>query len=365
MRHPLLLGRAVTSADDVFVIADIGKNFIQTKEDRPMEEYIRNAKVLVDAAVEAGVDVVKFQTHVVDDEQLDVRVEAPHFKGHDRFAWVKRNTDATPLAFWQELKAYCETKGVPFFSTPMSRKAAEKLTSIGVPLWKVASGDVRDLVLLNYIISTKLPIIFSTGMVSLAELDQVMKHLRPSGVPLTVLYCVSKYPCPPEHFNLATIDLFRRKYPDVRVGFSDHSIGHDVALAAAKIGASVIEKHFSLSRDLWGPDHKVSMTPQEMTAMMRAIRSKEYLDVDSSAYYGQEDRELEGAANEFRPYFLKSLVAGKDIAAGTSLTEEMLYAMRPLAFAGGLPSEELPSILGRTLARDVRQYDPITSDLLS
>ena len=124
--------------DKVFFIAEIGKNFIQTEEDRPVEEYLENAKKLVDAAVESGADAVKFQTHEVEDEQLNIDIVSPHFKGSDRYSWVTRNTKATPFEeFWKPLKTYCDNKGIIFFSTAMSRKAAEKLDKVGVPFWKV------------------------------------------------------------------------------------------------------------------------------------------------------------------------------------------------------------------------------------
>ena len=158
--------------EEVFVVAEIGKGFIQTKEDQSVEQYLENAKRLVDAAVSAGVDAVKFQTHEVEDEQLPIDIVSPHFTGADRIRWLTRNTNATPLdRFWAPLKRHCEEQGMLFFSTPMSRKAAQKLEELDVPLWKVGSGDTQDYVLLDYLAATGKPIIISTGMVSLQELD--------------------------------------------------------------------------------------------------------------------------------------------------------------------------------------------------
>lgn len=351
--------------DHTFIIADIGKNFIQTADDRPVEEYLMNAKQLIDAAVNAGVDAVKFQTHEVEDEQLNIDVTSPHFKALDRYRWVKRNTEATPLHFWQELKAYCDANGTLFFSTPMSRKAARKLTKVDVPLWKVASGDVFDFVLLNELTRTKKPIILSSGMINLAELKTIISYLRLQGALPSILYCISQYPAPKEYFNLATIEHLKETYPDLTIGFSDHSLGHDIALAAVKVGTRIVEKHFSFSRDLWGPDHKVSMTPAEMKAMVAAIRSNAFKDIDLSPYYGYKEKELEGATNEFRPYFFKSLVAGTDVAAGSILTEEMTFAMRPQLAGLGLPSQELPNVIGKTVSKDLKTYDPITPAILA
>lgn len=350
--------------DKIYFIAEIGKNFIQTEHDVPIEEYLQNAKDLVDAAVDAGADAVKFQTHIREDEVLNIDFTSPHFTGSDRYSWVGRNETITPIEeFWKPLKAHCKAKGIAFFSTPMSRKAAVLLNELEVPMWKVGSGDVQDYVLLNYLISTGKPLIISTGMVSLAELDGVIAYID-GRVPLTVLYCVSQYPCPPELFNLSTIEYLKEKYPDVTVGFSDHSITHDAVMGALKLGAAVIEKHFSFSRDLWGSDHKASLTPSEYKEMVQMAREHVYESADIAKFYGDTQRELEGAHNKFRPYFNKALVAGRDIGEGEVLSEEILYAVRPVLHAGGLPANELPNVIGKRTNVALAKYAPITLDVL-
>ena len=350
--------------DNVFVIAEIGKNFIQTEDNQTVEEYLENAKELVDEAVLAGCDAVKFQTHELEDEILSVNIVSPHFKGSDRVSWIMRNMNATPLeAFWKPLKAYCDEKGIIFFSTPMSRKAAYKLDKVGVPFWKVGSGDVQDYAMLDSMIETGKPIIISTGM-GLAEVDDIVKHITGKGVLLVVLYCISQYPAPKEYFNLATIEHFIEKYPEVVIGFSDHSLGYDVALAAVKLGAKVVEKHFSLSRDLWGADHKVSMTSGEMKEMVDAIRSGKYKDIDEGEYYGTKEKELEGANNMFRPYFNKALMAGADIPEGAIITKEMVFAMRPKMYAGGLPAERFYDVVGKRAKNNLKKYDPLVMEVL-
>lgn len=350
----------------IFVIAEIGKNFIQSEEDKSVSEYLENAKKLVMAAKESGVDAVKFQTHEIEDEVLNIDFTSPHFTGSDRYSWVTRNMKATPLeTFWQPLKRHCDEIGITFFSTPMSRKAAMKLEALGVPFWKVGSGDVQDYVLIDFLLETRKPIIISTGMVGLIELDEVVRYIKGRGGELVVLYCVSKYPCPLEHFNLATIELFREKYPQVLIGFSDHSVdSHDVDLAAVKLGARVIEKHFSFSRELWGSDHKASITPEEMSLLVSALRKKEYEYVDATSYYGDKGRELEGAQNQFRPYFNKTLVAACPIPGGTVITRDMIYAMRPRLYAPGFASNQLRSVLGKVTRRSVAPYEPFSPDIL-
>ncbi len=353
----------------VFIIAEIGKNFIQTQEERSVLEYLENAKALVRAAKDAGADAVKFQTHYVEDEQLNINVVSPHFKGADRYSWVTRNMQATPLnEFWRPLKAYCNEIGIIFHSTPMSRGAAQILQQLDVPFWKVGSGDILDFVLLDYIAKTKKPIIISSGMSTLEELDVTMDFLKRRNADVLLLHCVSKYPCPPEELRLGTMDMLRQRY-GVAIGFSDHSIGIDVALAAAALGAQVIEKHFSFSRDLWGADHKVSMTPDEMKQLVDGVRAIEKNPARKAEYLkkdivkrgmGTGEKVLQEDEAVFRPYFRKSLMAGRDISAGTVLVPEDMYAMRPQKFAGGLPSEQYESVLGKKTAQPLRKFDPIT-----
>ncbi|MBU0649363.1 N-acetylneuraminate synthase family protein [Patescibacteria group bacterium] len=344
----------------VFVVAEIGKNFIQSEEDRSIEEYLANAKTLIELAKESGADAVKFQTHNVEDEQINFNIVSPHFSGSDRYRWVSRNTAATPLEFWQELKRYADELGIIFFSTPMSRGAAQKLEKVGVPLWKVGSGDVLDFVMLDFMAETKKPIIISSGMSFLGEVDRVIDFFKKINSEVYLMHCVSKYPCPAEELNLKTIEFFKKRY-GLPVGFSDHSLGYESAVAAANMGASIIEKHFSLSRDLWGADHKISMTPEEFTVMVEKIREGVRIDLID---YGVETKLLRDEEAVFRPIFRKSLVAGTDIEAGAVLTGEKIYAMRPQAYIGGLPSEEYKNVLGRVAKRSLKKYEPITYKIL-
>lgn len=363
-----------TIVNGVFIIAEAGKNFMHTQEDRPVEEYLDNAKQLVDEAIAAGADAVKFQTHVVEDEQLNVDVTSPHFQGSDRYSWVTRNTNATPKdTFWKPLKAYCDEKGIIFMSTPMSRKAAELLDEVGVNVWKVGSGDILDFVCLDYLRNSGKPIIFSTGMSTLEEADRALTFVKEKNDRVCILHCVSQYPCPPEDLRIGTI-TFYKEYFDVPIGFSDHSLELDTCFIAVAVGATVIEKHFSLSRELWGADHKVSLTPEEFKAMVSGIdevlgseeKRAEILSTEfAQVACAQSEKTLQESEAVFRPLFRKALMAGQDIPAGTTITKEMVYAMRPQAFAGGLPSEEYENVVGKTLALDLNTFDPITSEVLA
>lgn len=357
--------------EGVFIIAEAGKNFIQTIEDRPVEEYLENAKQLVDEAVKGGADAIKFQTHTVEDEQLNIDVTSEHFKGSDRFSWVTRNTNATPLeTFWKPLKAYCDEKGIIFFSTPMSRGAAQLLNQLDVQLWKIGSGDILDFVMLDYLRNTDKPIIFSTGMSTMEEAERAYKFIKEKNDRVCVLHCVSKYPCPPEELRLGTIETFNKHF-DAPIGFSDHSIGLEPDLVAVASGATVLEKHFSMSRELWGSDHKVSMTPHELKELVEGVeevlnhedKKQEILNSDyAQKALSQSEKTLQDGEAIFRPLFRKALMASDNLPAGATITKQMLYAMRPQKFAGGLPSEEYENVLGKRLTKDLTKFDPITSD---
>lgn len=358
----------------VFVIAEAGKNFLQTEKDRPVEEYLQNAKALVDAAVESGANAIKFQTHNAEDEQLNIEVVSPHFLGSNRYKWVNRNEKAAPIKeFWLPLKEYCKEKGIIFFSTPMSRGAAQKLKEqIGVNLWKVGSGDILDFVMLDYMRESGLPIILSSGMSTLEEVEKAVNFLREKNNRVALLHCVSKYPCPPEELNLSTITYFQKKF-DMPIGFSDHSIGVEQDLAAIAIGAKIIEKHFSLSRDLWGSDHKVSMLPKEMRQLVNGIKElknnpEKRQEILASDFIkkglGNPEKILQDDEAVFRPLFRRSLMAGQDMKAGEEITKEKIYSMRPQKYAGGLSSEEYENVLGRTSKKDLKKFDPITWGIL-
>lgn len=203
-------------------------------------------------------------------------------------------------------------------------------------------------------------------MASFAELDRTVSFLRKRRVRFAILYCVSKYPAPPASFNLASLHDLRERYPGVPIGFSDHSVGeHALPLAAVGLGARIIEKHFSLSRSLWGSDHKVSLTPSELKELVSSIRRGEAEKVDPAPWYGARGRELAGARNEFRPFFFKTLVAARNLRAGTTLRGADMYAHRPARLLAGFPSHEAYHLVGRKTARPLRRFEPFTANALT
>jgi len=342
---------------DVFIIAEIGKNFIVSQSERSQQEYLDHAKKLIDLAVESGVDAVKFQTHNVEDEQAELKIVSPHFNGSDRYSWIKRNTEICSMDFWNEMKEHAEKRNILFFSTPMSREAAKNLEEVGVPMWKVGSGDLLDFVLLDFLAKTRKKIILSTGMSTEDEVGLAVNFLKSRDAEFSLMYCVSKYPSSPEDYNMNFILHMRKKW-GVDVGFSDHSLGTDTAVAAVNAGAMIIEKHFTDSREHWGSDHKVSLLPDEFKQMVRAIRaggkSKNiYNNVDSTFLLEEE--------SQFRPLFRKSLVLSRDVKAGEVISPDMLYAMRPQGILGGLPSETYDEIIGKRIVKNISKYTSLNN----
>ncbi len=359
----------------VFVIAEAGKNFIRSLEDRPVLEYLQNAKELVDKAIWAGADAIKFQTHDFVDEQLEIKIISPHFKGMDRYHWVKRNTDATPIEeFWKPLKQYCNQKGIIFFSTPMSRGAAYRLIEIGVPLWKIGSGDILDFVCMDYLRNSGIPIIISSGMSTMNEIKAAVSFLREKNNQVALVHCLSKYPGLPNEANLAILQLFKEKFPDLPIGFSENSISIEPSLIAVALGAKIIEKHITINREDWGSDHRVSSTPEEFRALVEGIRKIEnsveernkWLHYPNmSEVLGKKEKILKKDEKLFRPIFRKALVAARNLDAGTILDSKMVYAMRPQKYIKGLSSEKYEFVLGKKINKNLSKYEAISEDILS
>lgn len=365
MKYSEFLTETSLGGDYVFCIAEIGKNFIDVEIEESESVLLRKAIRLVEAAKDAGADAVKFQTHSVADEVLPLEFSSPHFAEVNRYKWVKRNEESTSLdGFWRPLKNACESIGIEFFSTPMSKGAAIKLQELGVDFWKVGSADVSDYVLLDFLASTSKPVIVSSGMVSLAELKNHMDAYAVFGIRPAILYCVSKYPCSPNDFNMATINRLRETYPEHVIGFSDHSVeNHFPVLCAVKLGARIIEKHFTFDRGAWGSDHKASLMPSEYAAMVVAIRNAEQnIDVPNDLL-GSIDRELEGATNKYRKYFEKGLVLASSIRSGERFKASHFNAMRPLMYIP-IPASKLLDVVGAIASRDISAGEIMNSQMI-
>jgi len=311
------------------------------------------AHAFVDAIAAAGADAVKFQTHIAEAESTPSEPFRIKFSRQDasRYDYWKR------MAFteeqWRGLAEHCRDRGVLFISSPFSLEAVDLLERVGQPIWKVASGETSNTRLLDRLIATGSPILLSSGMSPMSELDAAIAHVKRGAVPVGLLQCTTAYPCPPEKIGLNLIPVFRERY-GCWVGLSDHSATIYPGLAAAAIGCDVLELHVTMSREMFGPDVIASVTTTELRQLADGIRFIERMranpvDKDTLA---QETAPL-------RRLFTRSLVAAGDLPAGTVLTREHLAIKKP---GTGLPPEQLDATIGRTLARAVTRDQVLTGE---
>lgn len=335
------------------IIAEIGKNFVTTKDEESIETLLQRAKVLINVAKESDCDTVKFQVHNYEDEiHPDARLLSPHFN-EDRYTWIKRNTYS--VEFWWAIKEYCRETDINFLATPMSRGAAILLNEdIGVDRWKIGSGDILDFVMLDYIRDSNKPIILSSGMHSREELKIAYEFIREKAMDVSVLHCVSIYPCQLNSVNLGTISFLKSEFPKARIGFSDHSLDIEASLMAVQLGAEIIEKHFTLDRNAWGPDHKVSLQPEEMTRLVYRIRNEKLMWPTEKAL-GIKTKYIQQEEMQFRPIFQKGIYASRDLEQNELIEPDMLYALRP-KFPGAVSSEYYPYIIGNWVVQNTPKY---------
>jgi N-acetylneuraminate synthase/N,N'-diacetyllegionaminate synthase len=321
----------------VFVVAEAGVNH---------NGDLALALALVDAAAEAGADAVKFQTFRTDAlvsraaPKAGYQVETTGAGESQRDMLAKLELSLDQFARVQER---CARRGVIFFSTPFDEGSADALERLGAPLFKVPSGEITNLPYLRHVARKGRPMIVSTGMSTLDEVVAAVAAIRESGhPPIALLQCVSAYPAPPADMNLRAMDTLRARF-GVPIGLSDHSLGLEVALAAVARGAEIIEKHLTVDKTLPGPDHRASLDPGEMAALVRGIRTVE-------AALGDGDKRPTTSELDTRRVARKSLVATRALRAGERLTAEAVTIKRP---GTGIAPGELERALGRRVRRDL------------
>jgi N-acetylneuraminate synthase len=311
------------------------------------------AHAFVDAAARAGAGAIKFQTHIAAEESTPAEPWRVRFSPQDetRYAYWQRMEFSESQ--WQGLKRHADAVGILFLSSPFSLRAVEVLERVGVPAWKVASGEVANHQLLDAMIATRRPIILSSGMSSWQELDLAVARVQAAGLDLTILQCTSEYPCPPEKTGLNLLAELRTRYA-CPVGLSDHSGRIYSSLAAVTLGASIIEIHVAFSRQMFGPDVPASITFEELQQLVEGARFIE------AALANPVDKDrVAGEKAGMRAIFGKSIVAARDLAAGTVLDESVVALKKP---GNGLPPGALPEVLGRRLRRAVARDQQIGRD---
>ena len=330
-----------------FVIAEAGVNHNGTVE---------LAKQLIDAAARAGADAVKFQTFraakLVTAAAPKAKYQVANTGSAESQFQMLQKLELT-LEEFRALADHCKLRGITFLSAPFDEESVDLLQSLDVPAYKIPSGELTNGPLLQYIAGKGRPIILSTGMSTLSEVGTAVEIIHRAGnTELALLHCTSNYPTPPEQVNLLAMDTMRREFA-LPVGYSDHTQGITIPIAAVARGACVIEKHFTLDRNLPGPDHVASLEPNELAAMVTAIRSVE-------ASLGDGKKQPTTSELDTASVARKSLVAGRSIPAGAVLQASDIAIRRP---GTGLAPAMRDSLIGRTTRHTIEEGALLTLDM--
>jgi N,N'-diacetyllegionaminate synthase len=337
-------GKKIGEGERCFVIAEAGVNH---------NGDLSLAKRLVEAAAEAGADAVKFQNFKASEL---ISAAAPKAKYQSattgdyegQLEMVKRLEMSEAMT--RELAQHAADHQIIFLSTAFDEVSVDFLDAVGVPAFKVGSGDLTDLPLLSYIGNKRKPVLLSTGMSYLEEVKAAVTMLFASGCSqLALFHCVSSYPSDPEAANLRAIKTLKDQF-DVPVGFSDHSLGEELAVAATALGANLIEKHLTLDRDLPGPDHRASLLPAEFKHMVRSIRSVEIAFGDGVKRPTQSEANVRDVAR-------RSIVAARTIPKGAIVTRDMLAFKRP---GTGVSPALWETLVGKKTVREI-PFDTLIS----
>jgi len=348
-RTILIADRHVGLNHPPFIIAEMSGNHNQSLE-RALE--------IVDAAAASGAHALKLQTYTADTMTLDIR-EREFFIEDPKSLWTGRSLydlyqeAHTPWEWHKPIFDRCRERGMICFSTPFDDTAVDFLEEIEVPCYKIASFENTDLPLIRKVGATGKPIIVSTGMASIAELDEAVSAARDAGCrDIILLKCTSTYPATPENTNILTIPHMRELF-GVEVGLSDHTMGIGVSVAAVALGATVIEKHFTLCRADGGVDSAFSLEPEEMRALV--VETERAWQALGKVSYGPTEKEK--ASLQFR----RSLYVARDMKAGDVFTRENLRAVRP---GFGLPPKFYDLLIGKQAKQDLRKGTPVSWDVV-
>ena len=338
MTHISIGSRKIGPGEPCFVIAEAGINH---NGDPTL------AAELLDAAAAAGADAFKIQTHVPEHEMLRGGSTAAYV-GESLFDLLTRT--ALSREAHVELRDRAAKRGIVFLSTPFSREAADFLESIGVPAFKTGSGELTNIPLQQHIARKHRPMIISTGMSTPEEIDRTVQSVRAERTPFALMHCTSTYPTPYEHVQLGCINWLQELY-GVPVGFSDHTLGGYMALAAVASGAALFEKHFTTSRSLPGPDQQGSMEPRELEDLVKGIRAIERARGST--------KKIQPGEQDVRNMAHHSVVSIRDIAAGATIAAGDVWAKRP---GTGIPARQLGEIVGRKAKRAIAKDRLISWD---
>ncbi|HLP31876.1 MAG TPA: N-acetylneuraminate synthase family protein [Bacteroidia bacterium] len=302
----------------------------------------------IDALAKAGVDAVKFQTHIAEaesssEEQFRVKFS---YEDNTRFDYWKR-MEFTPEQ-WAGLRQHCDDKGVEFISSPFSVAAVELLKKIGVKRYKIGSGELTNYLMLEAIAKTGQPIILSSGMSDWNELDDTIAFLQPFGNPLSILQCTTAYPTQPEQWGLGVMAEMKERY-NIPVGFSDHSADVYACLAAATLGAEILEFHAVFDKEMFGPDAKASLTVAQTETLVKGVRQI------NAALHAPHQKHDSSHFSELKTLFGKSLAVNKALPAGHIISISDLESKKPGSM--GIPARNFRSLIGKQLTKAKQQWD--------
>lgn len=328
-----------------YVIAEAGLNHNGSME---------IAKSLIDLAGIAGADAVKFQKRTVDKLAVSKILDADddRFPEFGKTYREIREHLEFDLEQYHELKAYTEKKGMDFIVTAFDADAVDFLENLGIGIYKLASHSITNLELLEYLAKVGRPVILSTGMAELKEVETAVKIFRRHDVPLVLLHCVSAYPTPLEASNLAMIDVLRQQF-GLLVGYSGHELGYLPSIVAVAMGAVVIERHYTLNKQMPGFDHKISLEPDELIAMVRDIRNIEKIR-------GSGKKQVSETEWITRRKYHVSMVSAEPIPSGTVLNEKMVTYRNP---GTGIPAKDADKILCKRAVRDIAADELLSFDM--
>ncbi len=337
--------------NDTFTISDKNEPFIIAEAGINHDGEFEKAIELVDLAIDSGASAIKFQTHITDKEMIPTDMKPGNISEESLWDII----DRCVLDNEQErsLFDYAKEKGILFFSTPFSREGADRLNELGVELYKIGSGECNNLPLLNHVANFKKPMILSTGMNDISSIKASVETILSHGVPLALLHCTSIYPAPPETMRLGAITHLKDEFPDLEIGLSDHSLGISVALGSVAVGANIVEKHFTKSRQWPGPDNPFSIEPNELKNLVDW--SKEIW----KARGGKKD-----ILDDEKPvidFAYACVVAIKDINKGEALSLDNIWVKRP--GTGEIFAKDFEDVLGKVATVDISENTQLSHSM--
>ena len=329
-------------------IGEYSKSFIIAEAGVNHNGSIEMAKKLVNAAKEAGADAVKFQTfktkNLVTKNAKKAEYQIKNSGEESQYEMIKK-LELSDSEF-QEIAKYARDKGIIFLSSPFDTESVDLLDEMNIPAFKIASGEITNFPLLKHIAKKHRPVILSTGMSTIGEVEEALNLIEKYNDDIVLMHCLTNYPAKKEDANLNVIKTLEYTFKR-HVGFSDHTSGIEMSVAAVALGSCVIEKHFTIDKNLPGPDHKASLEPQELYEMVKAVRNVE-------KGLGNGIKKPTNDEIKIKKLVRKSIVAKKDILKGSILTEEMLNIKRP---GTGIEPKYLDELVGRELIDDVKKDD--------